>query len=176
MGRAEILRSAGRFSDEYEIAGDMEMWLRIAQRAPVAVLNEHLMYYRRGSSQVSSGYERLRTHEDHFFVIMDNYLKLVSSDTPIDPVTLLEYNYHRRADETVRALNCIRLGQLDKARELLNHTFPWRTLLVFTSDLQVRKLFIVIKRILLKLGLAGSPGRWLLLRFASVVPSGSNQK
>lgn len=153
MGRAEIIRAAGRFSAAYAIAGDLEMWLRIARLAPVAILNEYLMYYRRGSSQVSSGYERLRTHEDHFFVIMDQYLNEVLPNTPIDPVVLLEYEYHRRADETFRALNCIRLGQLEKARELLSHPFPWRTLFVPTTDLSRRKWAVVLKRILLKLGL-----------------------
>ncbi len=176
MGRAEVLRGAGPFSSAYEIAGDFEMWLRIAHLAPVAVLDEYLMYYRRGSSQVSTGYERLRTHEDHFFVIMDHYLSLISPDTAVDSMVLLEYDYHRRADETVRALNCIRLGQLEKASELLSRPFPWRTLLVFTPDLHLRKLIIVIKRILLKLGLAASPSRWLLLRFASVVSSEPNHK
>lgn len=166
MGRAEIIRAAGRFSAAYEIAGDLEMWLRVARLAPVAILDEYLMYYRRGSSQVSSSYERLRTHEDHFFVIMDQYLNQVLPNTPIDPVVLLEYEYHRRADETFRALNCIRLGKLEKARELLSHPFPWRTLFVPTTDLSRRKLAVVLKRILLKLGLVLGGGR-LLARLLS---------
>ncbi len=161
MCRAEVLRVAGRFSSVYDIAGDLEMWLRIAGLTPVAILDEYLMYYRRGSSQVSSSYERLRTHEDHFFVIMDSFLKLFSSDISLPPDVLLEYNYHRRADETFRALNYIRLGKLEEARLLLGHPFPWRTFLVTTTDLFPRKLAVAIKRILLKLGLGLGIGRFI---------------
>lgn len=161
MCRAEILRAAGPFSSEYEIAGDLEMWLRIARLAPVAVLNEYLMYYRRGSTQVSSSYERLRTHEDHFFAIMDSYLTLNSPDSSIKPDVLLEYDYHRRADETLRALNYIRLSKVDEASELLSHPFPWRTLFVQTTDLLPRKLAVIVKRVFLKLGLMLGGGRLL---------------
>jgi glycosyltransferase involved in cell wall biosynthesis len=164
MGRGEVLRAAGPFSSAYAIAGDLEMWLRISHQSPIAVLDEYLMYYRRGSSQVSSGYEHLRTFEDHFFVIMDHYLSLVPLNTPIDPLALLEYTYHRRADETFRALNCIRLGRPKEARELLSRPFPWQTLLISTSDLHVRKLAVVLKRVLLKLVLMTGNER-LLSRF-----------
>ncbi|MCC6500698.1 MAG: glycosyltransferase [Anaerolineales bacterium] len=159
MCRAEVLKAVGPFRAEYEIVGDLEMWLRIAHQYPVAILDEYLMYYRRGSSQVSSSYERLRTHEDHFFVVMDQYLRLIPSTTAIDPLALLEYSYHRRADETVRALNCVRLGRLPEARELLNHSFPWQTLLVRTTDLGWRKVAVIVKRLLLKLGLVLSVAR-----------------
>jgi hypothetical protein len=84
---------------------------------------------------------------------MDHYLSLVPSNSPVNPVALLEYSYHRRADETFRALNCIRLGKLQEARELLRQPFPWRTLFVYTRDLHFRKLFVVLQRLLLRLGL-----------------------
>ena len=164
MCRAEVLRAAGGFSSSYEIAGDLEMWLRIARLAPIAILNEYLMCYRRGSSQVSSGYERLRTHEDHFFVIMDQFMNSLPRGTSLDPDVLLEYEYHRRADQTVRALNYIRLGKLEEARELLNHPFPWRTLLIPTADLFRRKLTLIIKRFVVKLAL-GFGGQRLLTPF-----------
>jgi glycosyltransferase involved in cell wall biosynthesis len=159
MCRAEVLKASGLFSTAYEIAGDLEMWLRIARQYPVAVLKEYLMYYRRGSSQVSSSYEQLRTFEDHFFIIMDHYLSLVPPNTPINSLALLEYGYHRRADETFRALNCIRLGKPQEARELLRQPFPWRTLFVYTPDLHLRKLSVVMQRILLRMGLELNLGR-----------------
>ena len=163
MGRAEILRSAGAFSSAYEIAGDLDMWLRIARLSPVAILDEYLMYYRRGSTQVSAGYEQLRTFEDYFFVILDQYLSYLPKDSSIAPVILLEYNYHRRADEILRATHCIRLGRLQEARDLLREPFPWRTLLVSTADLHWRKFVVSLQYILLRLGLA-LHGGWILQR------------
>ena len=161
MCRAEIVRAAGGFSSSYDIAGDLEMWLRINQLAPIAILNEYLMYYRRGSSQVSSSYERLRTYEDHFFVIMDQFMNRLPPGTSLDPDVLLEYEYHRRADETLRALNCIRLGKFDEARALLSHPFPWRTFLIPTTDLFRRKLALAVKRFTVKLTLGFGGERWL---------------
>lgn len=161
MCRAEVLQAAGSFSSSYEIAGDLEMWLRIARLAPVAILNEYLMYYRRGSSQVSSSYERLRTHEDHFFIIMDQFMNSLPRDMSLSPDVLLEYEYHRRADETLRALNCVRLGRFDEARELLSRPFPWRTFLIPTTDLFRRKLTLAVKRFVVKLTLGFGGERWL---------------
>jgi glycosyltransferase involved in cell wall biosynthesis len=161
MGCAEVLRDVGSFSDAYEIAGDLDMWLRIAYRYPVAILDEYLMYYRRGSSQISSNYQRLRTCEDHYFEIMDHYLSLVPPSSSINPLAILEHDYHRRADETFRALNCIRLDRLDEARELLSRPFPWWTLFVSTADLRRRKLAVIVKRTLLRLGLELHLGRYL---------------
>lgn len=161
MCRADILRAAGGFSSSYDIAGDLEMWLRINQLAPLAILDEYLMYYRRGSSQVSSSYERLRTHEDHFFVIMDQFMNTLPPGASLDPDVLLEYEYHRRADETLRALNCVRLGRFDEARELLSRPFPWRTFLIPTTDLFRRKLTLAVKRFVVKLTLGFGGERWL---------------
>lgn len=161
MCRAEVLRAAGGFSSSYDIAGDLEMWLRVARLAPVAVLNEYLMYYRRGSSQVSSGYEQLRTHEDHFFIIMDQFMNTLPPGTSLGPDVLLEYEYHRRADETLRALNYIRLGKFEEARDLLSQPFPWRTFLIPTTDLFRCKLTLAVKRFVVKLTLGFGGERWL---------------
>ena len=168
LGRLSVLRAAGEFSDAYSIAGDLEMWLRLSRLAPVAILDEYLMYYRRGSSQVSASYERLRVHEDDFFTIMDRYLSQFPPEDAIDPVALLEYAYHRSADETSRALNLVRLGRLDEARKILENPFPWRTLLISTSDLYLRKLSVILRRTLMKLCLATSAGRGLLMRFVNL--------
>lgn len=175
MGRVEVLQAVGSFSSDYAIAGDLEMWLRIAYQYPVAILDQYLMYYRRGPSQVSSSYDRLRVFENHFFKIMDHYLNLVSPDTPIDPLALLEYRYHRRADEALRAINCIRLGRFQEAHELLSKPFPWRTIFIFTSDLHVRKLIVVMKRILLKLGLVLGGGRLLSKLLNQLSSSSQNE-
>jgi hypothetical protein len=160
MGRAEVLRRAGPFdSTEYSIASDLEMWLRIATFSRLAVLNRYLMRYRRSPRQVSSGYNYLRTFPEHFFPLMDKYLEVLQSIEPVDPVSLIEYDFHRCDDRTFRAANCVIRGEPQAARELLSQPFPWKT---FAFSLRRRKFRVVLLRLLLHTGLA--TGTWRLLR------------
>jgi glycosyltransferase involved in cell wall biosynthesis len=154
LGRAALLGRAGPFRDDYDIAGDFEMWLRLIAQRPIAILDEPLMYYRRGSSQVSSGYQRLRTFEEHFFVIMDETLANQPADTRIDGTALTEYAFHRCDDETFRAANLLILGRPQAAAALLKRPFPWRTLTIRTQDIGKRKLRVLLLRASMRIGLA----------------------
>lgn len=153
MGRAELLRQVGGFSTQHDTSGDFEMWLRLLNAAPLAILGEYLMYYRRGPSQVSARYDRRRVAEDQFFVIMDRYLAAYwAKQGPaisIDAAALTEYAFHRCDDQTFRAANLILLGRYAEAAQLLAAPFPWRTFLQRTADLQRRKLAVCLLRALM---------------------------
>ncbi len=153
MGRREIFREVGLFSSEFSIAGDFEMWLRILTRYPVAILDEWLMGYRRGDSQVSHSYQNLRTFEEHFFHLMDQYLKISGLHNSIGRIPRTEYAFHRIDDETFRAANLIIKGELSAARALLQHPFPWQTMGISTVDLHWRKIRVLLLRILMRVGL-----------------------
>ena len=160
MGRAEMLRRAGPFdTTEYSIASDLEMWIRILTVSRVAVLDEYLMRYRRSPTQLSSGYNYLRTFPDHFFAILDRYLELLNQTEPADAISLTEYAFHRCDDYTFRAANHVILGNARAARELLAFPFPWKT---FFFNFRRRKLRVLLLRLLLMAGLAS--GTWPLLR------------
>lgn len=146
MGRAEVLRRAGGFSTQYDTSGDLEMWLRLLEASPVAILDEHLMYYRRGPSQVSTRYDWRRIAEDQFFVIMDAYLAQVGPDMTPGAAALTEYAFHRCDDQTFRAANLILLGRYAEAAQLLEEPFPWRTFALRTADLQRRKVAVCLLR------------------------------
>lgn len=154
LGRAALLRTAGPFRSDYDIAGDFEMWLRLLGQRPIAILDEPLMYYRRGASQVSSRYQKLRTFEEHFFVIMDETLARQAAKMPLDRTALTEYAFHRCNDETFRAANLVILGQPQAAAALLKRPYPWRTLTVRTQDIGGRKLRVLLLRAGMKTGLA----------------------
>ncbi|MBZ0302425.1 MAG: glycosyltransferase [Anaerolineae bacterium] len=151
MGRSELFQKVGWFSDDYDIAGDFEMWLRILTAYPIAVLGEHLMRYRRGATQVSTGYNRLRTFEEHYFTIMDQYLTNEGAADQINQHDLDEYAFHRLDDQTFRAANWIIRGDIDQAQILLGQPYRWRTLL---RGRQRRKLRVLTLRMLMKIGLA----------------------
>ncbi len=151
MVRRSVLDTVGLFDPEtYDIGSDLEMWLRIARRFPIAILNERLMSYRVGAQQWSSRYRKLRTDADIHFGVMDHYLE---QDRSLEPSAgdLVEYEFHRVDDDTYRAVNFLILGQTESARELLRHPFPWRTL---RNGIRRRKVRLLVLRALLKSGLA----------------------
>jgi len=151
MGRAEVFRRVGVFNtSDFDIASDLEMWLRILMAYKIAILDEPLMWYRCGATQVSSRYNRLRTCEEHFFPIVDRYLAMEDLAAVTDPTSLTEYAFHRCDDETFRAANLVIRGDTDEARELLQRSFPWRT---FAAGIRRRKLRVLLLRSLMRGGL-----------------------
>jgi glycosyltransferase involved in cell wall biosynthesis len=168
LGRAALLQRAGPFRSDYDIAGDFEMWLRLLAHRPIAILDEPLMYYRRGSSQVSSRYQRLRTFEEHFFVIMDETLARQGANIILDRTALTEYTFHRCDDETFRAANLVILGRPKEAAALLKRPYPWRTLAIRTQDIGRRKLRVLLLRAGMRTGLAvgAAPALARLLRWS----------
>lgn len=152
MGRVEVFRRVGLFNpSDFDIAGDLEMWLRILTMFKVAILDEPLMRYRIGATQVSSRYNHLRTGEEHFFPVMDRYLSMEGLAGVIDPVSLTEYAFHRCDDETFRAANLVIRGDGAGAWELLKRPYPWRTLL---NGFRRRKIRVLLLRALMRWGLA----------------------
>jgi len=152
MGRAEVFRRVGLFNTtDFDIAGDLEMWLRILTVFKIAILDEHLMRYRSGGTQVSSRYNSLRTFEEHFFPLIDLYLAMEGWAAAMDQASLTEYAFHRCDDETVRAANLIIRGDSAGAWKLLQRPYPWQTLL---TSVRRRKLRVLLLRALMQSALA----------------------
>lgn len=156
MIRADVLRMVGPFTTEFECAGDLEMWLRILARFNIGVIEEHLWRYRHTAGQVSSRYNRLRTAQEDSFDVIDRYLAAEGARPAKDPVSLIEYAFHRADDQTFRAANWIIKGNTEEARLLLRQPFPWRT---FRHSIRRRKLRVVALRLAMKAALAAGAGR-----------------
>jgi GT2 family glycosyltransferase len=151
MARREVLEAVGLFDPEtYGIAADLEMWLRIARRFPVAILNERLMRYRVGKHQWSARDRHLRTEPERYFAVMDHFLEQDGWFKRLSPGDLAEYAFHRCDDDMFRAANLVVLGDLAGARELLEQPYPWRTL---RNGIRRRKLRLLALRALLFAGL-----------------------
>jgi GT2 family glycosyltransferase len=148
MGRAKVFERLGFFSSNYDIAGDLEMWLRILTVFKIGIVGEHLMRYRCDATQVSSIYNYLRTFEEHFFPLMDLYLTKCSLTTRIDSSFMTEYAFHRCDDQTFRAINWLLKGNPIQAAELLRQGFPWCALLRKPT---FRKIRVVVLRTLVRL-------------------------
>jgi len=153
MVRHEVLNAIGSFdAEKYDIAADLDMWIRIVRRFPIGILNERLMKYRVGKSQWTKRYNYLRINQELYFEIMDHYIMEDGWLQKLSDDDLVEYDFHRCDDDTFRAANLmIRDGDVTKALELLQRPFPWRTLFI---RIRRRKFRVLILRTLMICGLA----------------------
>jgi len=124
MVRASVYRDVGVYRDaEFRNTSDMEMWLRIARKYPIGVLEEYLFRYRYGHGNSAQRYRRLRTDPERYFRIMDLYLEKGGSAIAT-PEALAGHEAHRAEDHLMRAVNFYILGELDQAGEVLRLVRP----------------------------------------------------
>ncbi|HWE49877.1 MAG TPA: glycosyltransferase [Bryobacteraceae bacterium] len=158
MARREALDAVGPFdAARYDIAADLDMWLRISRRFPVGILDERLMRYRIAKSQWSSRHNYLRTSEELYFRVMDDHMDADGWRGKLREQDLTEYEFHRRDDETFRACNYVIRGEPAMAAELLGKPFPWKTLIRWRR----RKFRVVLLRMVMKAALAAGAVRSL---------------
>lgn len=119
MVRAEVYRDAGVYRDaEFRNTSDLEMWLRIARKYPLVIVEEHLLRYRHGHENSSRRYHHLRTTAENYFRIMDLYLE--EGDRAFATLqALAAYEAHRAQDNLMIAVNHYILGERKQARSAL---------------------------------------------------------
>ena len=117
-----MYREVGLYRDErgaeFENTSDLEMWLRIARRYHVGVLEEHLLRYRRGHGSASERYHHIRTEPFRFFRIIDAELDGFGR-TVATPEALRAYEAHRNVDHVLRTVNHYILGDIPAAQGAL---------------------------------------------------------
>ena len=116
--RREILLEVGPFDPAFDLRADLEMWLRLARRAPIAILDEHLVRYRFGHENSSRNYDRLRVEPEFFFEIVDRELATAGAGVAA-PEALAAYEGHRAEDLLLVAVNRYIVGDRRGARDLL---------------------------------------------------------
>ena len=128
MVRASVYKDVGVYrGDEFGIASDLEMWVRIAERHPVGILGEHLLRYRFGHGNLSENYYRHRTELERYFLIMDQYLKRVGKNC-VSPAALAALEAHRAEDCLMVAANYYILGRRVECRQILGYVKATRIL------------------------------------------------
>ena len=139
--RRAVYEDVGSFDPAFAQGADLEMWLRIARRHPIGILDERLRRYRWGHDNASAHYRRLRTEPELTFAVMDRLLG-GEPDVPVEPDGLVEYE-GRRAEDLLRvAINLyildrrgdvrrrlaqMRVGRILRARRLQR----WRLLAIW---------------------------------------------
>ena len=119
MVRASVHRDVGVYrQDKYRNTSDLEMWLRIARRYPIAVLEDHLMKYRHFHGNSSQRYHRLRTDVENYFPIMDEYLSMGDRQLAT-PEALVSYEAHRSKDRIWAATSHYIKNEIPAGRKAL---------------------------------------------------------
>jgi glycosyltransferase involved in cell wall biosynthesis len=111
-------------SSLFKSSSDIDTWLRLATKQPIAILNEKLMYYRISKAQFSESI-RNRTEKTDFFLVIDHYLTLPDVLSFITKDDLRHYNWLERHERVARALNLFRLEKISDAKVLLQGIFCW---------------------------------------------------
>lgn len=120
MARAAVYRDIGQYRDrEFKNSSDLEMYLRIAQRYPIGILDEYLFRYRWGHGNSGQRYRYLRTEPEHYFAIMDHYLRN-GGQALVTQETLEAYEAHRNEDRLMRVISYYILDRCKEARTLLS--------------------------------------------------------
>ena len=109
MVRASVYRDVGPFrDDEWGIASDLDMWIRIAQKYHLGILHEYLMHYRHGHGNWTQQHYHLRTEPERHFRILD--AQVAQDRALVTPRALAAHEAHRAEDLTMLAVNHYILG------------------------------------------------------------------
>lgn len=124
MVRAAVHADVGVYRQaRYCNTSDLEMWLRIGRRYPIAVLESHLMKYRHFHGNSSQRYHRLRTDPENTFFILDEYL--AGGDRRFaTPLALTNYEAHRSEDRLMAAISHYIKNELPVGRGALHKVSP----------------------------------------------------
>jgi glycosyltransferase involved in cell wall biosynthesis len=118
--RLQVYEDVGRYRDDvYKNTSDVDMWLRIARRYEIGILEDHLVLYRRGHGSSSERYHRIRTDPFRFFEIMDAELEAGGRGVAREDA-LRAYEAHRAVDAVLRAVSHYILGDIGAARVVLH--------------------------------------------------------
>jgi glycosyltransferase involved in cell wall biosynthesis len=127
MARGKLYRALAPFDeDRFGTSADLDMWLRILEKGPIAVLDERLTSYRVSTTRGSYQWRFFRTEEADFFKVMDYHLSVKSGVMDIPRSVLNKYEFQRSLDKIGRAINHLNKGESREARRLLKESLSTR--------------------------------------------------
>lgn len=94
--------------EQFKSASDLDMWLRAAGRAPVVILNEKLINYRKSKTQGTYTLNQLRTNEADLFKVLDFHIARFEEKNGKNTIPLASMNKYELLileDRLICALN-----------------------------------------------------------------------
>lgn len=127
MVKGKLYKELAPFDgDRFGTSADLDMWLRILEKGPIAVLDEKLMSYRVSARQGSYQLWFSRTEEGDFCKVMDYHLSVNSGVLNIPRSVLNKYEFQRSTEKVMRAMNHLNQGESAEARRLLRTSLSTR--------------------------------------------------
>jgi glycosyltransferase involved in cell wall biosynthesis len=119
MVRASVYKELGGYRQSlFRNSSDLDMWIRIACRHPIGIVQDYLMSYRHFHGSSSHRYHHLRTEPNRLSEIMDYHLEDGAREVA-EPDALTSYEAHRSEDHIMIAIAHYINGDLRQAREVL---------------------------------------------------------
>lgn len=121
MVRSSIYKNAVKTwsGDLFKSSADLDVWLKIASLAELAIINKTLMSYRLSKHHFSHLYNLKRTEEADFFNVIDYWLKKESAQLIVSNADLKNYQLLKFEDASKCCLHAFLLGNDALAEELL---------------------------------------------------------
>ena len=123
MIRRSTYDAVGLFREQFGIASDLDMWLRIARYSGIGLLHEYLFRYRHFHGNWSQQYQYLRTEPDAFFRVVDAWLAS-GERAHAAPDALAAYEGQRAEEHLMNAVAYYIRGDLADARRLARGVSP----------------------------------------------------
>jgi len=132
------------FFDEcrFGTSADLDMYLRILEDHPIAILDEKLISRRVCNTHISFSYGYLRTEQADFYRVMDYYLANKFDNMDIPRGTLNKYEFLRSIDRIRCAANYLIQGKEKYAKRLLKKSFSFYIFLGAISSFKKTKFLI----------------------------------
>jgi len=152
MARKEIFQKIGLFcyEDIFKTSADLEMWLKIAEKYRIGILEEKLINWRTGGG--GKKYQQIRTEQADFFKVMDYYLTEKSYLEKMDKKSLRQYLYQKDFDNTLRAMNFLIKNDIISAKKLINKPFSFEIFWAFLENINLLRIKVFILKIIMLIG------------------------
>lgn len=121
MLRKSVFEEVGGFNEQaFRTSADLELWLRIAQRYAIGIIDEPLLNYRMSPKQYGSRYNRYRTTPADFFHVIDHFLAQQAVQEVVSPQARARYELNRSADLIECATSLLAQERVAEAQDLLH--------------------------------------------------------
>lgn len=155
MVPASVYRTIGPYrGHEFPVAGDFEMFFRIARKYPVGILDQHLLRYRWGHGNADQLDRLLRTAPEPYFSIVDEHLS-AGGRAFARKSSLAAHEAHRSENALMRAVSCYILDRPQELHQVLKEVSLRR--LLGSSKVQRYRLSVLYLLLLLLVRLPHLP-------------------
>ncbi|MCP3924076.1 MAG: glycosyltransferase [Desulfobacterales bacterium] len=152
LTRKNVITKVGDFNwKKFHSAADIDLYLRMAKKWPIGIIDEQLHLYRLSAQQGTALINKSRTHLAHFFNVIDNYLSLNEVRKFVNKDSLKIYTMYRSADQVYCAINYVLVEKETEALKLLDDAISYKVF--FTAINKPRQFIQIFFGVILKIGI-----------------------